>query len=132
MAIATPGTIRRIPTDMATVHAFRIVGKVSADDMKGMAQTMNAAFDTHDTVSMLLIFDHFDGAEAGAGFDMETLKSQFRALADVDRYAVVGAPDAAETMIAVMDKIIPTDARTFDAGQEQAAWQFVGARPITV
>jgi hypothetical protein len=122
--------IRQIPVDSPQVYAFRIAGEVSAADMKAMATTMNAAFDLHPSVSMLLIFEHYEGTETGAGLDIETISSQFRALAKVDKYAVVGAPSAAATMIRVMDKIIPTDARTFAAGDEPAAWAFVGAHPI--
>ncbi len=95
-----------------------------------MAANMNDAFDAHPTVSMLLLFEVYDGVQAGAGLDLETMKAQFKSLAKVDKYAVVGAPSAAETLITVMDKIIPVDARTFDASDEQAAWQFVGAKPI--
>jgi hypothetical protein len=91
---------------------------------------MNATFDAHDTVSLLLVFDGFDGMGAGAGVDMRTLKAQFRSVANVDNYAVVGALGVAATIIALMDKVIPVDARTFEMGQLRAAWDFVGAQPL--
>lgn len=122
-------TIKQITVDNPRVFAFRIHGEVSAEDLQGMAKIMNDAFDRHESVSMLLVFDQFEGLENGAGFDMDTLKSQFRSLANVDKYAVVGAPSAAATVINVMDKVIPTDARTFDRSDEAAAWIFVGAKP---
>jgi hypothetical protein len=90
---------------------------------------MNDAFDRHDSVSMLLLFQGFTGVAPGAGLDRETITAQFRALARVARYAVVGAPDAAARMIEVMDHVIPVDARSFDAADEPAAWAFVGAEP---
>ena len=124
------GSKRQIPVDNPLVYAFHIAGEVTAEDMKAMATTMNAAFDIHPLVSMLLIFDHYEAADAGAGLNMETISSQFRALAKVDKYAVVGVPSAATTMIKVMDKIIPTDARTFEAAQEPDAWRFVGATQL--
>lgn len=123
-------SIAQIPVDSPTVFAFRIRGDVLADDLQAMAKTMNSAFDNYPSVSMLLIFEQYEGLEAGAGLDLDTLTSQFRSLANVDRYAVVGAPHAAATMISLMDKIIPTDAQTFDADDEQVAWQFVGANPL--
>ncbi len=124
------GTISRIPTDNPAVFAFRISGEVAAEDMKSMGATMNDAFDAFSTVSMLLVFDDYEGLDTGAGLDMETFTSQFRSLVKVDRYAVVGAPAAATTMIRVMDKVIPTDARTFNRSEERAAWSFVGANPV--
>lgn len=126
--LTTP-TIVQIPVQSADVYAFRIRAEITAEDLKAMAETMNAAFDAKSSVSMLLIFDPYDGAEAGAGLDLQTLTSQFRSIAKVDKYAVVGAPSFATTMINVMDKIIPTDARTFAAADEPLAWEFVGTRP---
>lgn len=122
--------ISRITTDNPQVYAFMIRGEVTTEDMEGMARLMNAAFDAADDVSMLLIFAHFDGREMGAGLNPEAMRAQFRSLAHVSKYAVVAAPEAAATMIAVMNKIIPVDARSFDAAQEAEAWAFVGARPI--
>jgi hypothetical protein len=122
--------ITQIAVDNPLVFAFSIHGEVTSDDMEAMAKTMNAAFDMEQDVSMLLIFAQYEDREMGAGLNMETIKAQFRSLANVKKYAVVGAPSAAETMIAVLDKVIPVDARTFDAAQEPDAWQFVGARPV--
>lgn len=123
-------TINQIPVDNPLVYAFRISGEINAEDMRAMGAIMNDAFDAHSSVSMLLIFDQFEGLEAGAGFDKETFTSQFRSLAKVDKYAVVGAPSVAATMINVMDEFIPTDARTFLRSEEAVAWAFVGASPV--
>lgn len=124
-------SINEIATDRADVFAFRIRGEVSSEDMQAMAARMNAAFDTHETVSMLLIFEGFEGSDTGAAFDIETIKAQFRALGKVDKYAVVDAPSSAAGMIETMGKVIPVEARTFDAGQEAEAWRFVGASPAS-
>lgn len=123
-------SLHHIPATAPDVYAFRIRGKLAADDLAAMAETMNAAFDAWDTVSMLLILEEFEGRETGAGLDLETLKSQFRSLRQEEKYAVVGPPKHARNMIKVMDKFIPVDARTFDAAEERRAWEFVGARPL--
>lgn len=125
----TSPSIRQIPATVPTVFAFCITGEVTANDMKGMAAFMNDQFDAHDEVSMLLIFDGFEGRAFGAGANWETMKSQVRSLGQVARYATVGAPDAASDMIEAMDKVIPVDARAFDRADEAAAWSFVGATP---
>lgn len=122
--------IEEIPVNAPHVYAFRIRGEVGAEDMKAMAATMNAAFDRMESVSMVLIFEEYEGREIGAGMNAETMKSQFRSLSKVEKYAVVGAPSAAEAMINTMDKIIPVDARTFERADEGKAWEFVGAAPI--
>ncbi len=123
-------TIEQIAVNKAEVYAFRITGQVEPEDLKQMGAVMNDAFEIHKSVSMILVFDAFDGVEAGAGFDMETVRSQFRSVAKVDKYAVVGAPTAAATMIKIMDKILPTDARIYASSDEPAAWAFIGAEPV--
>lgn len=122
-------SIKQIAASDPAVYAFAIDGEVSKSDMETMADYMNEKFDAHDTVSMLLIFERYDGSEAGAGFEWSSLKSRIRSISKVDKYAVVGAPDGARRMIEGMGKIIPVEARTFDAAERDAAWAFVGARP---
>lgn len=121
--------VTQLPATAPHVFAFRISGHVTSDDMEAMSEFMNARFEEHDSVNMLLIFEAFEGRDTGAGLNWETIKAQTKSLSKVDRYAVVGAPGSAETMIGAMDKIIPVDARTFEPGEEAAAWTFVGASP---
>ena len=58
----------------------------------------------------------------------EALKSRFRAVSNVNRYVVVGVPDAAEGLIEIMDKLIPVKAETFD--EEIAAWRSLNAEAV--
>ncbi len=120
-------SVRETPNDADNVFAFHIIGEVSRDDMSAMAEYMNEQFDRHDKVSMLLIFDRYEGSETGASFDWSVLKSQVRSLGKVEKYAVVDAPDRAAKTIETMDSIIPVDARAFEHADD--AWAFVGARP---
>ena len=122
-------SIKQIRTEAADVYAFDISGHVSADDAEAMAQYMNDVFDKSDKVSMLMRLNDYTGSDATAMFDDDVIASRWRSLAKVDRYVVVGAPAFAEKMIAVMDKIIPVDAKTFDADDEVSAWAYVGTTP---
>lgn len=126
----TNPSIRTVPTADPATYAFEIDGKVTSDEMEAMADRMNAAFDAHDKVNMVLIFRRFDGSELGAGYDWSSIKSRVRSLTNVDKYVAVGAPAAAEKMIEAMDLVIPVEARTFDLAEIDAAWAFVGTRPV--
>lgn len=122
--------IHQIPATDPRVYAFRIEGGVGAAEMDDLARTMNEAFDRHDEpVRMLLILEGFGPSDATTGLTLESLRSQLRAPTELERYAVVGAPDAARRMIEASDAVSPIDARTFDRGEEEAAWAFVEARP---
>ncbi len=102
---------------------------MSYDASEAMAEYMNQVFDQNDKISMLLDLTGFTGSDWDTMLDGDVIQSRFRALSHVDRYAVIGAPENAAKMISFMDKIIPVDARAFDASEAQAAWKFVGARP---
>jgi hypothetical protein len=122
-------SVIEIKTSRPQLFAFRINGEVSRDDMSAMAEYMNNIFDGHDEkVDMLMIFDRYEGAEAGASMGWESVKSRFRSVSNVGRYVVVGAPDAAENMIEIMDHLIPVKAETFD--EEAAAWRELGAEAL--
>ena len=117
-----------IPTDHDHVHAFDVTGDLDAIGMAEMANILNTAFDSHDgKINVLLRFRNFETSDAGVGTTLSAVKAQLRGLTHVGRYAVVGAPPAAETMIQFFNYIIPVDARSFPADQEQAAWDFVNA-----
>ena len=123
-------SVTRIATDRPDLYAFEIRGEVSAEAMESMARTMNAAFDAHDDkVDMLLVFRGFDGSEPGATFDLEVVASRVRALTNVARYVVVGAPESAATMIETMAKLMPVEAHTFPLERIAEAWTLLGARP---
>lgn len=127
--LTTP-TVRQIGTDQPAVYAFRISGAVRPADMSAMARVVNEAFDVHPRLSMLLVLEDYDLGDAVRSLTPEVLKSGIRAVAHVDRYAVVGAPAAAAAMIGLLNPLIPTEARTFGPAQESEAWTFVGAHPL--
>lgn len=123
-------SITEVATSRPDLFAFRIAGEVSRADMTAMAEHMNEIFDQHDAVDMLLIFDRYDGAEAGAALSWEAIKSRFRALSNVRKYVVVGAPEAAEDLIEAIGKVIPVDAEAFDT--EAPAWRALGAEAVAI
>ena len=122
--------VTRIPTDRDDLYAFEIDGEVSAEAMEAMSGTMNAAFDAHEgKVDMLLVFRRFDGSETGATLDVDVIVSRLRALANVRRYVVVGAPAAANAAIGAMAKLMSVEAHTYPLGEEERAWALLGVRP---
>ncbi|UWR21268.1 STAS/SEC14 domain-containing protein [Sulfitobacter sp. S190] len=127
------GSIHSIPTTTADVHAFKIEGHVDDDDMEAMSKYMNDVFDqAPGKVSMLLDLSSMTGRDLDIMFDDDVLKAQVRSWSKVARYAVIGAPESAATMIKWADKVIPVEARAFDSAEASSAWEFVGASPQAV
>lgn len=121
------GAVAQIETKSPKLYAFRIAGHIDDDTSEALAEFMNAAFDRHDEkVDMLMDLSGFTGSDWDSLFDGDVLKSRFRALKEVDKYAVIGAPEKAQKMIGWMDKIIPVQARAFDAADADEAWSWVG------
>ena len=126
-------SVQRIKVDSPTLYAFEITGEVGAEDMESMAKIMNKAFDKHETkIDMMLVFINFDGSEGSAMLDYDVIRSRFRAVTNVDKYVVVGAPDSAETMLNMFGKLLPVKAHTFEVSEIDKAWQMLGVSPSGV
>lgn len=115
------GAIAQRPSGRADLLAFEVAGRLTAPDVEWMAARATDGFDRLGTVDMLIVVRDWQGADLGAMADPAMLTAQLRSLRHVRRYAVVGAPAWARTMIAASDKLIPVEAKTFDAGAEAAA-----------
>lgn len=118
-------SITRIDTQPATLQAFRVDGKITRPDIEWMASVLTAAFEAWDEVDVLIVMASWQGIEVGAAFDPKALSAQARSVRHVRRYAVVGAPGWAEAMINLSSPLSPVEARTFDRGDEAAAWAWV-------
>jgi len=125
------GTITEIATTEANVFAFSLSGELSDTDLSNMADEMLTAFEQHDKVNMLLIFEGYEGSETFASLQGNVMKVQVKALSKVDKYAVVGAPGFAETMIGASDMVLPVASKAFEANEVDQAWEFVGAKPLS-
>jgi hypothetical protein len=113
--------------DLPATIAFRISGRVRQEDMKRLSERVLEAFDTHDKVDLLLIFDRFEGADAGASLNLPTLKAQTASLWNVRAYVVAGATEDAKETIESMGRVLPVEAKTFDT--EAAARAYLASLP---
>ena len=115
-------TIREMPTDLPATYGFRITGRVTRDDMAAMGDRMLDAFDTHDTVDMLLVFDTEETAHTGASASLDAMKAQAKSLSRVRNYVVASPPGRAGDILEAMDKVMPVKAVTFDTEHEALEW----------
>jgi hypothetical protein len=124
--------IERIEEERASLLAFRIDGRIERDDIEAMAREVLAAFEERGEVDMLILLEDWDGISAGAILSRERVEAQVSAVRHVRKYAVVGPPDWAAALINGFDRILPVDARTFEAGDEAAAraWLEEGAETL--
>lgn len=120
-------TVTEFDPGLPATLAFRIDGKVTADDMKRLGERALDAFERHDRMDMLLVFDRFEGSETGASLNISSIKAQAASLNTLRTYAVAGAPDTASGLIENMGRLMPVDAKTFDT--EAQALDYLRAQP---
>ncbi|WP_191090200.1 SpoIIAA family protein [Histidinibacterium aquaticum] len=114
--------VTEIETGLTATYGFRIVRRVTREDMTEMSDYMIDRFARHDEVDMLLVFDTPETSEPGASLSREAIEARFKSLRHVRNYVVAGAPDAAESMIETMGKLLPVNAKTFDTEAEALDW----------
>ena len=65
--------IRRRASPRPTLLVFEISAKIAKPDIEAMAKDVEAAFDAHDKIDMLLIMTDFEGMDADAAFRSRSL-----------------------------------------------------------
>lgn len=116
-------TIQEFDAGLPAVYAFRIVDRVTSDDMAEMSRRMNDVFDNTDhKVDMLLVFETDRESEPGAGFSKDAITAQFKSLSNVGNYVVANAPGQAGSIVESMGKAMPVEARAFATESEAKVW----------
>jgi hypothetical protein len=114
-----------IPTARADLFAFEVKGRVHQSDIEWMARTLQSAFDRLGTVDVIIVMKDWKGIDLSAAFDPQSLWTQASANAHIRRYAVVGAPGWAKSMINILSPLTPVKEKTFDLPEEAEAWLWI-------
>ncbi|MBY6202192.1 STAS/SEC14 domain-containing protein [Maritalea mobilis] len=121
----TTDTIQEFDPGIANVHAFRITGAVTRDDMAAMGERMNTLFDAlpkDRKIDMLLVFDTDRSAEAGANWSTDAMTAQAKAVTNVRNYVVANAPGDAGGIVETVGRVLPVEAKSFDSEEAALAW----------
>lgn len=122
--------IRRIETTRPDLFAVDIVGLVTPADAENLFGLLEAAYALHPRVDVLVRLLDYEGAD-WSGIAPETVKKGKALAAEhVGRCASIGEPDwIAETQGSLASPT-PVELKHFEAGQEEAAWRWLGSRPL--
>jgi hypothetical protein len=115
-------TVQEIETDQPGLYGFRILGEVDREDMRAMSERMLKAFDAHDKVDMLLVFETDKTSTPDSSWSTDALKAQFKSLSKVRNYVVANAPGQAGGIVEAVGKLMPVEARSFDTEEDARAW----------
>ncbi|MGX5802411.1 STAS/SEC14 domain-containing protein [Bradyrhizobium sp. Arg314] len=121
--------IRRIETNRDALFAIDVVGDVSPADAENLFGLLEAAYALHPRIDVLVRLTDHESVD-WANISQDTLKQGMAdAMEHVVRCAVIGKPNWASLVTGVFPKALPFEFKRFDADDEDAAWQWLGARP---
>ena len=93
--------------------------------VRGMSRVVEAAMDTTDDLRLLLDLRATRRFDPGAFLSGKSFLASIKSIGPVTRYAVVGAPRLASVAVEAFGKILPLEARAFEAADLAEAERWV-------
>ncbi len=121
--------IRRIETNRDALFAIDVVGDVSPADAENLFGLLEAAYALHPRIDVLVRLTDEESVD-WADISRDTLRQGVAdAMEHVVRCAAIGEPRWASLVTGLLPKVLPFEFRRFGVDEEEAAWQWLGARP---
>ncbi|PWL16964.1 STAS/SEC14 domain-containing protein [Falsochrobactrum shanghaiense] len=121
--------IRRIPTERDDLFAFAVEGHLNDASLENLYGLLEAAYDTHEKIDLLIRLNGYDGMDWGAAFSENMLSMRAKSLKHLRRYAIVGGPFWMQASIRLMQPFLSIEMRTFEESEEKEAWKWLDATP---
>ncbi len=121
-------SIRFIQTTSENVFAYEVDGRVREQDIKTAVAQIKPYFERDGKINVLARMKDFNGFDLLSVFDDELIKLKFKAPSKIEKYAVVGPKPWMRNFLELVNSVMSTDIRTFEASEEQAAWEWIGAQ----
>lgn len=126
---AEPGaSIRFIQTTSERVFAYEMDGRLRERDVKAVVEEMRPFFASDGKINVLARMKDFGGFDILTLFDDDLIRLKWRAPSKIERYAIVGAKPWIRNLVELFGGLVSTQIRTFETDEEDAAWEWVGAR----
>lgn len=122
--------IRRISTDRSDVFAFAIEGHLTDSSLENLYGLLDAAYEQHEEVDLLIRLTGYEGVDWGAAFSETTLSMRAKSLQHLRHYAIVGGPLWIQASITLMQPFLSIEMRYFEAEEEPQAWEWLNAKPV--
>lgn len=120
-------SIRFIQTTNENVFAWEVNGRIREQDIKNVVEHMKPYLERDGKMNALVRMTNYEGFDLAAVLDERLLKMKYKAASKFDKYAVVGAKPWMRNFVELINGLIDTEIRTFEASEEAAAWEWVGA-----
>ena len=120
--------VRFIQTTSDNVFAYEVDGRLRERDIKNAVKEIKPLLDREGKFNVLARMKHFSGFDLLSVFDDDLIRLKLKAPSKIARYAVVGPRPWMRNLLELVSPLISTEIRAFDASEESAAWEWVGAQ----
>jgi hypothetical protein len=121
-------SIHFLQTTSENVFAYEIDGRLRERDIKSAVKELKPYFERDGKFNVLARMKNFNGFDLLALLDDDYIRMKLKAGSKVGKYALVGAKSWMRNLVELVDPLIGTEIRTFEATEEDAAWEWIGAR----
>jgi len=84
-------------------------------------------FERDGKINVLARMKNYEGFDLMAALNDDLVWLKFKAFSKVDKYAVVGASNWMRNFLELVSPIFGMKVKVFEASEEHAAWEWVGA-----
>lgn len=117
--------LSQIKTERDDVLAFEVDGHLSKQETDHVYDILEEAYQSHDSINLLIRMGRYDGFEWTALFSEKTYFGKLHALKHLKRYAVVGGPSWFNTAIGFFNPLFRVEVRHFELDDEAEAWNWI-------
>lgn len=120
--------IHFLQTTSENVFAYEVDGRLRERDIKAAVQELKPYFEREGKFNVLARMKNFSGFDLSALLDDDYIRLKLKSHSKVEKYAVIGPKPWMRNLMELISPLVRTEIRTFDASEEDAAWEWIGAR----
>lgn len=125
-------SIHFLQTTAENVFAYEVNGKLREKDIKAAVEQFEPYLERGGKINVLARMKNFGGFDLLSVCDDDLIKLKYKSLSKVERYAVVGPSAWMRNFLELISPMFSAKIRVFDAAEEQAAWEWVGAEQALI
>lgn len=120
--------IRFLQTTNENVFAYEVDGRMRERDIKSAVEQLRPFFKREGKFNVLARMKDFNGFDLLSIFDDGLIRLKIKAPSKIAKYAVIGPKPWMRNLLELADSVFGTEIRAFDASEESAAWEWIGAQ----
>jgi hypothetical protein len=117
-----------IQTTSEDVFAYEVDGRLHERDIKNAVSELKPYLEREGKFNVLARMKDFSGFDLLSVFDDDLIRIKLKAPSKVAKYAIIGAKPWMRNLVELAGAVVSTEIRTFEMSEEDAAWEWVGAR----